>query len=302
MTNCMFDENLCGYGGGGMFNDNSRPILNNCTFNNNSAQIRGGAMYNNESNPMLTSCTFNGNMAINWDGGGIFGLDGALVLADCQFIGNIAGDWGGAICVSECSLTFNNCDIINNTAGSAGGGFYLDWSEMTLTNCVIAGNTTTGVGGGVYSDGTTSELTNCTFASNSADYGSAFACDTWWWASTVQLSNCILWDSPDEIWNNDNSAFNINYSNVMVAGEPWAGIGNINTDPLFADAAGGDYHLKSETGRWDPNTQSWVQDDVTSPCIDAGDPNASVGSEPQPNGGVINMGAYGGTPEASMSR
>jgi hypothetical protein len=44
-----------------------------------------------------------------------------------------------------------------------------------------------------------------------------------------------------------------------------------------------------------------VKDDVTSPCIDAGDPNSPVGEEPFPNGGRINMGAYGGTAEASKS-
>jgi hypothetical protein len=42
-------------------------------------------------------------------------------------------------------------------------------------------------------------------------------------------------------------------------------------------------------------------DDVTSPCIDAGDPNSPVGDEPEPNGDRINMGAYGGTTEASKS-
>jgi hypothetical protein len=63
----------------------------------------------------------------------------------------------------------------------------------------------------------------------------------------------------------------------------------------------GDYHLKSQAGRWDPNTGSWVQDDVTSLCIDAGDPNSPIGEEPFPNGGRINMGAYGGTAEASRS-
>ncbi|MBN2180672.1 MAG: protease inhibitor I42 family protein, partial [Sedimentisphaerales bacterium] len=63
----------------------------------------------------------------------------------------------------------------------------------------------------------------------------------------------------------------------------------------------GDYHLKSETGRWNPDTQTWVTDDVTSPCIDAGDPNSQVGDEPFPNGIRINMGAYGGTTEASKS-
>ena len=63
----------------------------------------------------------------------------------------------------------------------------------------------------------------------------------------------------------------------------------------------GDYHLKSQAGRWDPNSQSWVIDNITSPCIDAGDPNSPVGDEPEPNGGVVNMGAYGGTAEASKS-
>jgi hypothetical protein len=71
--------------------------------------------------------------------------------------------------------------------------------------------------------------------------------------------------------------------------------GNIDTDPLLADSARGDYHLQSQAGRWDPNSESWVIDDVTSPCIDAGDPNSPVGEEPHPDGGRINMGAYGGT-------
>jgi len=105
------------------------------------------------------------------------------------------------------------------------------------------------------------------------------------------------------------------------------GPGNIDIDPCFVDYGrwepdpnspppsnrkdggggqrflwiDGDYHLKSQAGRWDPNSQSWVKDAVTSPCIDAGDPNSPVGEEPFPNGGRINMGAYGGTAEASKS-
>lgn len=63
----------------------------------------------------------------------------------------------------------------------------------------------------------------------------------------------------------------------------------------------GDYHLRSKTGRWDMRRQDWASDPVDSPCLDRGDPSVSPGDEPLPNGGVINMGAYGGTPEASMS-
>ena len=42
-------------------------------------------------------------------------------------------------------------------------------------------------------------------------------------------------------------------------------------------------------------------DEVTSLCIDAGDPMMPINFEPFPNGGIINMGAYGGTVEASKS-
>jgi hypothetical protein len=79
------------------------------------------------------------------------------------------------------------------------------------------------------------------------------------------------------------------------------GAGNIDVDPCFADAASDDYHLKSQAGRWDPVSQNWVPDANTSPCIDGGDISSPIGDEPFPNGGIINMGAYGGTAEASKS-
>jgi hypothetical protein len=44
-----------------------------------------------------------------------------------------------------------------------------------------------------------------------------------------------------------------------------------------------------------------VLDKVTSPCVDGGDPDDDVLDEPMPNGGRIDMGAFGGTPFASMS-
>jgi hypothetical protein len=96
------------------------------------------------------------------------------------------------------------------------------------------------------------------------------------------------------------------------------GVGNISADPLFAkpgywDPNGtpndpkddfwvdGDYHLKSKAGRWDPVVRQWVIDKVTSPCIDAGNSSPDWKNESWPHGRRINMGAYGGTPQASMS-
>lgn len=85
----------------------------------------------------------------------------------------------------------------------------------------------------------------------------------------------------------------------------WSGLGGWwhfpDADPLFADTANGDCHLKSQAGRWDPQMQSWIQDDVTSPCIDAGDPNSDWSAELSHHGERINLGVYGGTSHASKS-
>jgi len=129
--------------------------------------------------------------------------------------------------------------------------------------------------------------------------------------------NCIIWDcSPsmlltDSPYEGDRgSHVAVYYSNIeggqgSLSVSPnstvtW-GEGNININPQFADPASRDFHLKSQVGRWSPDTQSWVQDDVNSPGIDAGDPNSDWTAELWPHGKRINMGAYGGTPQASMS-
>jgi hypothetical protein len=119
----------------------------------------------------------------------------------------------------------------------------------------------------------------------------------------------------NEISNADDSIITVIYSDIFGG---WPGEGNIDTDPCFVtpgywDANGtpedanddfrvdGNYHLKSQGGRWDMNSESWLQDNVTSPCIDAGDLMSPIGLEQFPNGGQINMGTYGGMAEASKS-
>jgi hypothetical protein len=76
-------------------------------------------------------------------------------------------------------------------------------------------------------------------------------------------------------------------------------IDNIFIDPLFVDPDHNDYHLQSTVGSY--HGGSWLPDPEYSLCIDAGDPESNFIFEPMPNGGRINMGAYGGTEEASKS-
>ncbi|MDQ1276350.1 MAG: hypothetical protein QG610_1926, partial [Euryarchaeota archaeon] len=74
---------------------------------------------------------------------------------------------------------------------------------------------------------------------------------------------------------------------------------DIHVDPLFADQANHDYHLKSVAGRW--NGAEWVSDTVNSPCINAGYTSSDYSNEPEDNGDRINIGRYGNTKYASKS-
>ncbi len=70
-------------------------------------------------------------------------------------------------------------------------------------------------------------------------------------------------------------------------------------DPLFVDPASGDFHLQSRGGYW--NRTNWAVSPQTSWAIDAGPGTEAVTNESAPNGGRINLGAYGGTAQASRS-
>ncbi|HEY5956691.1 MAG TPA: right-handed parallel beta-helix repeat-containing protein, partial [Polyangiaceae bacterium] len=97
---------------------------------------------------------------------------------------------------------------------------------------------------------------------------------------------------------------------------PGAGCDNpMFADPDNADPSLWDFHLKSMSGRYAGQTglnflsrpavtPTRVADVVSSPCIDKGDPAADptiLALEPVPNGSRIDLGCYGGTPEAAFS-
>lgn len=302
LINCMFIKNQAEWYGGGMANYyGSSPALTNCAFIENNTIVWGSGGIHNDSNcsPTLTNCTFSSNYVGAW-GAGIGNYRSKPVLIDCRFNNNTAGNGGGGINNGrESSPILTNCTF-NGNLGGQGGGMRNQGSAI-LIGCIFVGNSAEYYGGGMHNTNQSDPiLTNCTFSGNSSPNGNALSCDSLnqKYPSNLQLTNCILWDGGNEIWNNDNSVITITYSDVAGG---WPGEGNININPYFADPDNGDLHLKSQAGRWDPNKQSWVQDDVTSPCIDAADTSSPIGFEPFPNGGRVNMGAYGGSAQASKS-
>ncbi len=264
----------------------------------------GGGLYNKEGSPTIRHCRFMDNQALAY-GGGMYSESGDPLILDCQFFDNSATDgggldvdFGGAV-VQRCIFSGNRACSYNADGGTA-GAIYCFKSQCRIEHCVVVGN-------GVDEWGFVAGI-----KSNDAE---------------VRVAHCILWNNRDH----DTGGWALQFDGPMtvvfscVEGLPeeFESTGNIDDDPLFADSGQwlgideqfgsdctantdyqwqhGDYHLKSQAGRWDANAKSWVQDDITSPCIDAGNPAAAIMFEPFPNGGVINMGPYGGTAEASKS-
>ena len=335
LTRCLFSDNL----GGAMYNRKSSPMLDKCTFIRNSVSTRGGAIFNTDSSPTLVDCVFTENTA-SYYAGAVYSDGGQLTVKGCVFVKN----YPGAIYnYSKTGSVFTNCTFSGNSGLGWGGAIHT--YNSTFINCVFAGNRAlgyrlndgiwlSGKGGAVYYFSSYSYsmiFTNCTFSNNWADFGNSIYC-----YGLAYLNNCILWGSGEQIALDDPQwpqMVTMRYSDIQ---GNWPGEGNIDTDPCFVDPGlwvsandpnqiaepndpnavwiGGDYHLKSQAGRWEPSENSkfeignsklrngkWLLHDVTSPCIDAGDPMSPIGHEPFPNGGIVNMGTYGGTAEASKS-
>jgi subtilisin family serine protease len=236
----------------------------------------GGAICNVGSSPTIVCCRLVANSAVS--GGGMCNTASSRpAIINCSFIGNFATGGGGLWNRDDSTLT--NCIFFANSA-DANGGAICNFTSPTLVSCTLSDNSAGGQGGGIYNW--------------SSDWGSPV------------LTNCILWENTDSNGTGEpaqiyNGTPVINYSCIQSWTGALGGTGNIDADPCFADPCTGDFHLKSEAGRWDVNSQIWVTDEITSPCIDGGDPNSDWKAELWPHGKHVNMGAYGGTPEASMS-
>jgi len=119
----------------------------------------------------------------------------------------------------------------------------------------------------------------------------------------VSIGRTTTVNSPSGVFYLDGKIDDVRIYNQALSAEGIAGLYELQTtgDPLFANPGAGDYHLCSERGRYWAEHNVWVLDDVSSPCLDAGDPEADYSAEREPNGGIINMGAFGGTYYASMT-
>ena len=303
--------------------DNAAPVISGNTIssntgygiyysdgpieNNTISQNKGGIAYSN--GPITGNIiTNNFDMSSADSGGALFFCKGLItgnLIAE-----NYARNKGGAC--YECTGNIAGNRIIGNTSRIAGGA--LSNCRGRITNNIIAGNRSKN-GGGLFS---CYQIYNNTIVGNIAEEngGALSQCP-----GNIS-NNIIAFNSASfvgGIYGAGTSSYNAFWSNEggNFGGGVTMGPGDIIAEPLFVSNGywdnnetpdesddfwvDGDFHVTSQAGRWSPVDQSWINDSLTSPCIDAGDPNSDWTAELWPHGRRINIGAYGGTVQASMS-
>ncbi len=230
----------------------------------------GGAVRMINSDAVFENCVFSNNSSVGGEGmgGAVYAINtgsaaGAVTkFTDCEFTNNTGYSEGGAIkFTSDFNTEITGCKFINNTTNYGGGAImFYSVVDTKMIKCLFAGNSTIYDNGGAFKTlGSDNSLffKNCTIVGNEASGGSGGALALYY--GSADFVNCIVYDNVSQ-YDDDNVYIDagtgtgtVNYCNMIMPDYNTTGANNMETDPLFADAAGGDYHLSEN-----------------SPCINAG--------------------------------
>ncbi|MFN7975601.1 MAG: right-handed parallel beta-helix repeat-containing protein [Acidobacteriota bacterium] len=265
VQSCIFRNNSATNGSAGGATSFGGRFFD-CLFEDNDADDSGGAVFGVEA---LTRCTFRDNFAVS--GGAVGNPFAPAAITDCWFEHNIDSFFGGGAVQLEWGGTVIGSTFIGTGGGGEGGGVLAVGKPVLFVGCTFARNSGD-IGGGAASVSSNSTFVSCTFVENSVALGSnnddmvviacsfsnnlgaAVACTS---GGSRTITDSILWGDDVEITSNGGSV-TVTYSDVQ-GGHP--GAGNVDVDPLFFAATGGDLRLLAG-----------------SPCIDAG-ANAGIPSD-----------------------
>jgi PKD repeat protein len=265
-------------------------------------------VYIENTSPLISYSTIREN-----EGGGIKLLNSNARLVGNHIINNINSSSGGGVYMMNSpnpELTDNvisNNEVIRPPSGyipstGSGGGIFARSSDPVLRNNVISNNSISASrkrGGGIHFYYADAVLINNTITGNTAGDGDGI----YLYYSELTLVNTILWNgtSNEEIYiseyGSSTDPINIAYTDVQ-GGQ--AGIvtngngtlnwleGNIDSDPLFADAANGDYQLQAGSPAIDAGTTFFELGGQVLVDLNSSDYNGSA-----PDMGALEFGGGG---------
>jgi hypothetical protein len=322
-ANTIIDPNDAGRGFYFHKGEDANCVVAGLTLRNCATNGSGGAICCENSSPTIKNCVIISNTAV-WGGGGIICWLSSSTINNCIIADNTTKAKGGGIWSTSSNISVVNCTISGNFATQYGGG--VNCSESTvaeISNSILWANEASG-GSQVALDASSAASINY----SDVDGGESAIhdpCDNLFWDSVnnIEADPCFawfdgggdanLWDfhlaSSAGRWDGNSFAIDFNKDGIVNLFD-FAKLANVwfeestklpedlNYDNTV-DAA--DLQIIAEYFLTAGYKGQWVFDALTSPCVDAGDPNSNWNSEPWPNGKRINMGAYGGTYEASKN-
>lgn len=218
------------------------------------------------------------------------------------FVADIANNLIDNLGVAVRLINPDSADVVNNTIVDSGAGtgvevrFRANAANYSLTGASVRNNIFS-FGSGVMLDVAADAQTGFQSDYNLFYFTSAGAIARW---QNVLRPNLAAWQATAFLDQN-----------------------SLVRDPLFV-AMGSNYHIQSAYGSYKgaadnpgggfapilsaatglpmtPAAGSFSVDAATSPALDRGDANDAYGGEPSPNGGYVNIGAFGNTAQASIS-
>ena len=265
-------------GGGIKVSHSYNEILDNILTGNSATDGGGGLELDNDTS-LVDGNTFTSNTAAN--GGAIRSKipDGALTITNNSIQSNTATTAGGGIYIENANYggDLSHLDLYRNK-GAYGGGIYVLDSTVDLTNSVVEANASPTSGGGLYLDGASVNIANVIVFNNYSRGGSGLVFVD---AAAANVYNSIVSGNDGSVavtvsgaltptWTyNDVYDHSSHFSGMS---DPTGSDGNIEVNPRYSDASGGDFTLRAASG-----------------CVDAGDPGVL-----DVDGSQSDMGAYGG--------
>jgi hypothetical protein len=235
--------------------------ITDCRFSGSGSE--GGSIYSYNSTVTVSNCSF---VAVGGNAGPVRIYGGSAAIADSSFTNCTANQsFGGAVYAEGTSLSAVRCSFDSNSSNGIELRNNFGSGSGTIVGCTFRNNQI-----GVHSSNAPTKIDSCLFTGNHG-YGAAYIED-----AALQLSNCTIvgnsggWSGG--IFHRSSSGPSIISNSIIRGNSPTqlylvypssvsfcdveggaSGPGNIDIDPQFVDAAGGNYDLAPG-----------------SPCMDAG--------------------------------